>query len=117
MVCFSVVNPSSYDNVINKWLPEVTHFCPGVPIVVVGTKSDLRGDESILETLKKRKQEPLSVADGEALAKEIKAAWYLETSAKTGEGVHAVFRRVVETALMPNNNIKKKRRRKQCNVL
>ena len=29
-------------NVKEKWLPEVTHHAPGVPVVLIGTKADLR---------------------------------------------------------------------------
>ena len=44
ILCFSVISPSSYENVKIKWYPELTHHCPGVPIVLVGTKTDLRTD-------------------------------------------------------------------------
>ena len=37
--------PSSFDNVTEKWHPEVTHYCPNVPIVLAGTKIDLRDDK------------------------------------------------------------------------
>ena len=37
LVCFSVTSPSSYENVREKWLPEVRHHCPGVPCLIVGT--------------------------------------------------------------------------------
>ena len=32
----------SYDNVHNKWKPEVQHHGPDVPVILVGTKKDLR---------------------------------------------------------------------------
>merc|ERR1711918_59855 len=44
LVCFSVDNPDSLDNIGEKWVPEVRHFCKGVPFVVVGLKADLRND-------------------------------------------------------------------------
>jgi len=27
---------------LEKWVPEVRHFCPKVPIVLIGNKKDLR---------------------------------------------------------------------------
>ncbi|CAG2120627.1 unnamed protein product, partial [Medioppia subpectinata] len=42
LICYSVVNPSSFENVRIKWFPEVRHHCPDKPIILVGTKLDLR---------------------------------------------------------------------------
>jgi small GTP-binding protein len=60
LVCFSVTNPVSFENVTSKWYPEVIHFCPDVPQILVGTKLDLRGDQSTLEKLKSLQQSPIS---------------------------------------------------------
>jgi Ras-related C3 botulinum toxin substrate 1 len=48
LVCFSVACPASFDNVCTKWIPELRHHTPSVPIVLVGTKTDLRGDASVV---------------------------------------------------------------------
>ena len=45
-MCFSVASRTSLENIKAKWYPEVSHFCPDTPIVLVGTKIDLRGDDS-----------------------------------------------------------------------
>ncbi len=37
--------PDSLSNVEAQWAKEVHHFCKGVPIVLVGNKSDLRGEQ------------------------------------------------------------------------
>ena len=42
LVCFSVNSYASLQNVQEKWIPEVSHHCPDTPIILVGTKSDLR---------------------------------------------------------------------------
>ena len=52
LVCFSVTDQVSLDNVDSKWIPEVSHHCPGVPIILVGTKADLREDPKELERLR-----------------------------------------------------------------
>ena len=35
LVCFSVTSPASFENVKEKWFPEVHHHCPGVPCLIV----------------------------------------------------------------------------------
>lgn len=42
VVCFDVANRSSFQNVTEKWVPEVRHFCPETPILLLATKTDLR---------------------------------------------------------------------------
>ncbi|EDM12403.1 ras homolog gene family, member D (predicted), isoform CRA_a [Rattus norvegicus] len=60
LLCFDVTNPNSFDNVSNRWYPEVTHFCKGVPIIVVGCKIDLRKDKVLVNTLRKKRLEPVT---------------------------------------------------------
>ena len=43
VVCFDVANRSSFQNVTEKWIPELRHFVPDVPVLLLGTKTDLRG--------------------------------------------------------------------------
>ena len=45
LICFSLVNSVSLENVRTKWHPEVRQSCPNVPIILVGTKLDLREDK------------------------------------------------------------------------
>lgn len=51
LVCFSIVNPASFENVRAKWFTEIKFYCPDTPIILVGTKCDLRDDMQILERL------------------------------------------------------------------
>lgn len=44
------------ENIPEKWTPEVKHFCPNVPIILVGNKKDLRHDEHARRELAKMKQ-------------------------------------------------------------
>lgn len=44
VMCFSIDLPDSLENIQDKWIPEVKHFCPNVPIILVGNKRDLRHD-------------------------------------------------------------------------
>jgi GTPase SAR1 family protein len=43
-----------------QWYPEVTHFCKGVPIIVVGCKTDLRKDRTLVNQLRKTGLEPVT---------------------------------------------------------
>ena len=42
LMCFSIDSPDSLDNIPEKWTPEVRHFCPNVPIILVGNKKVCR---------------------------------------------------------------------------
>ncbi|XWS32457.1 hypothetical protein CRYUN_Cryun23aG0160600 [Craigia yunnanensis] len=44
LLAFSLISRPSYENVSKKWVPELRHYAPSVPIVLVGTKLDLRED-------------------------------------------------------------------------
>jgi cell division control protein 42 len=83
LVCFSVTSPASFENVREKWFPEVHHHCPGVPCLIVGTQTDLRDDPSVREKLQKQKMQPVSKMEGEKMAKDLGAVKYVECSALT----------------------------------
>lgn len=54
-----------------QWYPEVRHHCPSTPIILVGTKLDLRDEKETIEKLKEKKLAPITYPQGLALAKEI----------------------------------------------
>jgi GTPase SAR1 family protein len=60
-----------------KWYPEVSHHCPSTPIILVGTKLDLRDDRETLEKLREKKMSPISFPQGLGMMKEINAIKYL----------------------------------------
>ena len=91
LVCFSVTSPASFENVKEKWFPEVHHHCPGVPCLIVGTQVDLRDDSAVLEKLGRQKQRPVAPEAGERLARELGAVKYVECSALTQKGVSRAF--------------------------
>lgn len=90
LIVFSVDFPTSLHNVSDKWYPEVSHFCPSTPLILVGTKTDLRQDDHTRRMLSAQGQTPVTPEQGEAVAREI-GARYMECSAKNGEGVAEVF--------------------------
>ncbi|TFK25829.1 signal transducer [Coprinopsis marcescibilis] len=90
LIVFSIDFPTSLANVQDKWYPEVAHFCENTPLILVGTKTDLRRDEQTRRMLSAQGQAPITPDQGAAVAKEI-GAKYIECSAKTGTGVQDVF--------------------------
>ena len=113
VICFSIGNPSSYSNVRHKWYPEVSHHCPNVPVLLVGTKRDLRSD---LETVKKLKEQslvPTTPQQGTYLAKQVGAVKYLECSALMQDGVREVFLEAIRAVLYPAT----KKNTKKCVLL
>jgi len=101
LVCFSVATPASFENVKEKWFPEVHHHCPGVPCLIVGTQIDLRDDGQVVEQLARQKQRPVTSELGERLAMELGAVNYVECSALTQKGLKNVFDEAIVAALEP----------------
>ena len=54
-----------------QWYPEVRHHCPNTPIILVGTKLDLRDDKDTIERLRDKKLAPITYPQGLAMAREI----------------------------------------------
>ena len=95
------------ENIPEKWTPEVKHFCPNVPIILVGNKKDLRNDEHTRRELAKMKQEPVKPEEGRDMANRIGAFGYMECSAKTKDGVREVFEMATRAALQARRGKKK----------
>jgi len=100
LICFSVDSPDSLENVPEKWVPEVRHFCPSVPFVLVGCKRDLRNDANTIAELKKMGQKPVSYEEGQMVAMKILASSYIECSAKSRDNVKEVFETATRASLV-----------------
>ncbi|XP_033115471.1 rho-related protein racA-like [Anneissia japonica] len=97
LLCFSVVSSASLANVRSKWVPEILHYCPTTPIVLVGNKIDLR------------KSDPPSLIpqkDCKNVAKELGLPYH-ETSALTMDGLKELFEYVIDVAVTQNTKTKK----------
>ena len=84
-----------------KWVPEVRHHCPDVPILLVGTKLDLRTNKDALKKLEETGLAPISKEQASALAKEVGAQKYLECSALEQKGLKDVFDEAIRIVLDP----------------
>ncbi|VDN83101.1 unnamed protein product [Brugia pahangi] len=123
LICFSLVNPASFENVRAKWYPEVSHHCPNAPIILVGTKLDLREDNETVERLRDRHLAPISYLQGLSMSKEISmffnrkdsyAVKYLECSALSQKGLKQVFDEAIRAVLIPPP---KPKRSRKCTIL
>jgi len=96
LLCFAINSENSFANIKEKWVVEIRQHGPKTaPIVLCGTKSDLRdgkgGDKSPkgTEDGKEKKLVPKDAA--EKLSKDIGAFSYKECSAVTTDGLKEVF--------------------------
>lgn len=108
VICFCITSPPSYENIKLKWYPEVSQHCPNVPILLVGTKKDLRDDPEVLTKLKEKNMSPITQQQGTALARQIQASKYIECSALNQDGVSEVFTEAVRIYLNPTPAAPKK---------
>jgi len=99
LICFSIISPSSFDNVKSKWYPEIQHHAPNVPIILVGTKSDLRGDQNMTSTLGAKGLHMVTVDEANSRQRDLSAIRYLECSALTQEGLKTVFDEAIRAAM------------------
>ena len=110
LLCCAVDDDIEGDNILDEWAPELKDHMPRTPVILVGTKSDLRENTDNLE------DEGMSNFEARVkLAKRIKAVAYLECSAFTEEGVQAVFDMALNVGY--ENSLKKKKKRCKCALL
>lgn len=77
----------------------MTHHAPDVPIILLGTKADLRDDESMAKLLAAKGMRMVTAEEGQARAKEIGAVRYVECSALTQEGLKDAFDEAIRASL------------------
>ena len=108
LACFAINSKQSLDDIRSLWMPEIQHHVPGVPVMLVGTKSDLRKDCP----------ETQFVGDREIseLVEELGIVGFVECSSRHQEGVNKVFEEAVRNALVGIRR-RRKERRGGCNVV
>lgn len=85
IVCFSVEDKDSLENVKTKWIPEIKEYRPNTPYVMVGTQTDLRGSVTDITDACVKTQK------GKKLAKKLGAVDYLECSSLESVGLDEIF--------------------------
>ena len=99
LMCFSMVNPRSYENILKEYYAHFTTWRFDIPIVVVGTKCDLVNDVDAVSRLRAKGEAPLTREDGLRLAETINAVGYVECSSLRGLGLDQVFREACKAGL------------------
>ena len=85
-----------------------------MPIILVGTKLDLREDKETIEKLNDKRLAPITYPQGLSMAKDVGAVKYLECSALTTKGLKTVFDEAIRVVLCPAPAPKQKHK---CTVL
>ncbi|KJE94298.1 Rac1 protein [Capsaspora owczarzaki ATCC 30864] len=84
VLAYSIISRHSFAN-LEKWRAEIHHHCPGVPVVLVGTKLDLASSH--------RQVQPL---EGEHYAKvELHGAPFIEFSSLTQQNLKRAFDTII----------------------
>lgn len=115
LLAFSLISKASYENISKKWIPELRHYAPNVPIVLVGTKLDLRDDKQFFTN--HPGAAPITTAQAEELRWQIGAVAYIECSSKTQQNVKAVFDAAIKVVLQPPKQKKRKKKQGNCVIL
>ncbi|XP_068669721.1 rac-like GTP-binding protein RAC2 isoform X1 [Aristolochia californica] len=128
LLAFSLISRPSFENISKKWVPELRHYAPSVPIVLVGTKLDLREDKQFfmdhpgactISTAQYSKSRLILSFnhEGEELKKQTGAVAYIECSSKTQQNVKAVFDAAINVILQPPKPKKPWKRHRMCHIL
>lgn len=105
MLCFSVDSPDSLENIETKWVGEIAENCPGVKLVLVALKCDLRRREEADDDENPQPEKPMiNYDEGLKVAERIKALRYLECSAMKNRGVNEAFTEAARVALSVKNS-------------
>ena len=119
LICFSLISPTSFDNVKSKWVPEIRLHMPNTKCILVGTKIDLRDDPNTIQKLAEKKSAPVTYERGLAVAKEVNAVKYIECSALTQKNLKLVFDEAIRAVLFPEESTGKKNKKSGggCSIL
>lgn len=95
LVCFSVVRALSWENALNKWIPEIHEYCPITPFILVGTHTEWRE----LWDERDPSRKPVYAVTGTGYAQQVGAVRYLECSTCQNE-VRQIFDEAVLVSIM-----------------
>ena len=95
LILFALNDPNSLKNVTDKWINEVTEYCPNAPIILIGTKSELWSPE---------KEGQITQGQIEEVAKKINAYKTITCSPRKNENMCDIFELAIEAYLAQRNS-------------
>lgn len=110
LLCFSMVNPTSFHNITKKWVPEIRSNNPTAPIILIGTQSDLLLDVNVLINLDRSNVKPVLSSRARSMAEKIRATEYIECSSLTQKNLKEAFDSAIFAAIKNKTRKTKKRR-------
>lgn len=116
LLCYSIVTPSSFQSVRERWAPEVRRLCPAAPLVLVGTQSDLREDVQVLIRLARQRERPVSVDEARLVSRGLGVTAFAECSALTQKNLKAVFDTAITVSLEHKEELKGLKQRQRLTL-
>lgn len=112
LVLYSVASPATFERVASKWMPEIQHLSPGARAIIVGTKTDLREDEEVVQKVRAfYKRDMVSTQEGEEMAAKFTVP-HMEISSIQLKGLKDLFDAAIQlaagNAVQRDANTKKK---------
>ena len=96
VIMFDLVRRDTMLHVESFWYREISGHCPNAPLILVGTKLDLRDD-------KRYRKGATTYKEGSSLARRIGARKYIECSSETLYGLNIIFQEAVHAVLDPSD--------------
>ncbi|KAI1821978.1 P-loop containing nucleoside triphosphate hydrolase protein [Xylaria intraflava] len=106
-LCFSVSSPRSFNSARSQWISQIRRYTRGAPLILVGTKTDLRVGPSLWSPLYPDLDTRITATEGAMTATVIGATKYVECSALTGQGIEGIFEEGVRVVNQTRNALKK----------
>ncbi|KAF2677398.1 hypothetical protein K458DRAFT_378264 [Lentithecium fluviatile CBS 122367] len=88
IICFLIESSPDYDQIRQKWIPEVRERCPATGRIIVGIEPDGAYKTSRID-----------ITRGKRLAQEVDAMHYIQCNLESGAGVDDVFEAATRAAI------------------
>ncbi|CAL6089573.1 Rac/Rho-like_protein [Hexamita inflata] len=100
LICYAINNQQSLNNVLIKWVPEIRHHMPNVPLVLVGTKNDLKYSA----------RNTVQIDDVERVKFEIGACFHTVCSAVLDSDIRFLMNQIAQILKEPGKLLTKKKK-------
>ncbi|KAI8129201.1 Ras-like GTP-binding protein RhoL [Lucilia cuprina] len=90
ILCYAINSPTSFKSISSYWLPEIRTHCKEVPVILVGTKLDLRSNMKCITT-----------KQGARLREKTKMLSFFECSSKDMNSLQTLIIEAVRAAVCP----------------